>query len=308
MQESQKRQVVNTEGVVGVLHGPAAHGPHPAVLVLGGSEGRVPERAAATLAREGFVAMAVAYFGVPPLSAHLVEVPLEYLAGVVGWLRRRGDVDGERIVVLGRSRGGELALLLASTFPDSIRAVVAYAPSSVVWQAAPPAPRSSNTGPRSSWTLYGEPLPFVPVAGPSPAEVARLVRGEPISFRPSFERGLHQAALDGATLAAATIAVERISGAVLLVSGDADLLWPSTLQSEMIISRLAEHAHPFPARHLHYEDAGHLVGVPGTRELAASATPFLMGGSPGSDEAASRDSWPIALSFLRTEPGQSSVR
>jgi hypothetical protein len=36
----------------------------------------------------------------------------------------------------------------------------------------------------------------------------------------------------------ATIQVERIQGAILLISGERDRLWPATLMSEQIMSRL----------------------------------------------------------------------
>ena len=58
-----KRVSVHSEQVHGVLYMPASGGPRPTAVVLGGSEGGAPERAAATLASEGFAAMAVAFAG-----------------------------------------------------------------------------------------------------------------------------------------------------------------------------------------------------------------------------------------------------
>jgi len=59
--------------VTGKLHGylflPAGKGPYAAVLVLGGSEGGVPQAKAEWLARHGYAALALAYFryeGLPP--------------------------------------------------------------------------------------------------------------------------------------------------------------------------------------------------------------------------------------------------
>ncbi|MEU6410844.1 acyl-CoA thioester hydrolase/BAAT C-terminal domain-containing protein [Microbispora sp. NPDC046933] len=296
-----RRTEVREKGLVGVLFSPPSEGPHPTVIVLGGSEGGVPERAAAALAGEGFAAMATAYFGVDPLPRHLVEIPLEYFAGVIEWLRGREEVDRRRLGVLGRSRGGELALLLASTYPDAIGAVAAYVASGVVWQATPADPAAMPSAPRSSWTLGGRPVPFVPAARPTAAEGAvflSFLRGEPVAFRPFFERAMGQRE----AVAAAAIAVEKINGPVLLLSGGADRLWPSGDFAEAVMRRLADYGHPFPYRHLHYAEAGHLIGVPGTMYGPGGHRfgPILMGGGREPDEAASRDAWPTVVSFLRT--------
>ena len=61
-------------------------------------------------------------------------------------------MSGERVGVIGTSRGGELVLLLGATFPQVV-AVVANVPSHVVWRRG---------GTRSAWTYRGEPLPAVP--------------------------------------------------------------------------------------------------------------------------------------------------
>lgn len=77
--------------------------------------------------------MALAYFAVPGtgLPAELVDIPLKDFAGALAWLRNQPAVDPAH-VALGASRGGELALLLAATYPQQLQAVAAYVPSSVV--------------------------------------------------------------------------------------------------------------------------------------------------------------------------------
>jgi len=49
-------------GLHGMLFEPSTPGPHPGVLVLGGSEGGLPSRNAAWLASYGYAAFALAYF------------------------------------------------------------------------------------------------------------------------------------------------------------------------------------------------------------------------------------------------------
>lgn len=302
-----KRIVIHEDGIVGALYRPEPPGPYPAVIVLGGSEGGVPERAAAKLAGEGFAAMALAYFGIDPLPRYLVEIPLEYVASAIAWLKQPGEVDANRLAVLGRSRGGELALLLASTYPESLRAVVAYVASGIAWQAPPSDPRAFRNAITSSWSLGGEPVPFLAMARPTRAETTHLLdflHGKPVALRPFFERALQQQA----AASRATIAVEKINGPVMLLSGGSDQLWPSRDLAEMVMKRLEIHRHPFPYRHLCYDEAGHLIGIPETIDRSHRLTPGrpLMGGSPEADEAASRSSWPLVVAFLHAALGVST--
>jgi dienelactone hydrolase len=296
-----KRIRVRAHGVVGALYLPESAGPHPAVVVLGGSEGGAPERAAAQLASGGFAAMAVAYFGVDPLPRELEEIPLEYFAGAFAWLAQRPEVSVGSLSVIGRSRGGELALLLAAHFPEVIKAVVAYVPSHVVWQSAPSSRLLARATARSSWTFGGRPVPFVPAASVTAEdreEFASFHAGRPIAFRPQFERAM----LQRDAVAEAAIPIERITGPVLLLSAGDDQLWPSRTLCELAVQRLEQHGHRFAHRHVCYEAAGHLLGIPGTMygPHAPSFPTLIMGGTPAADVQASRDSWPMVVDFLHS--------
>jgi dienelactone hydrolase len=67
------------------------------------------------------------------LPDDLIDIPLEYFEIGIGWMGRQPKVQGDRLGVIGGSRGGELVLLLGSTFKQ-IKAVVAFVPSGVVWR------------------------------------------------------------------------------------------------------------------------------------------------------------------------------
>lgn len=302
MEEAQPTRRSVEEGLVGTLFLPARRplGPRPAVVVLGGSGGGLREEGARAFAGEGFAALALAYFGVKPLPEELVEIPLEYFGRAFSWLEEQPEVDAGRIAVVGGSKGGELALLLGATYPEDVKAVVGYVPSGLAWQGISFSPRGLLAGPKSSWTLRGKPVPFLPFAAPRFSEIPSLVGfvlGKPAVLAPIYERALD----DEDAVKRAAIPVERIRGPVLLVSGADDRLWPSSRLSEMVIERLEAHGHPYPHEHLRYEEAGHLITIP--EAMPPPEEPglkrFELGGSREINEAASADAWPKVLAVLR---------
>ena len=277
--------------------------PLPAVVVLSGSGGGFDIDKAAVLARHGFATLALAYFGVPPLPTWLHRIPLDYFEAAFGWLAAQPEVDSQRIGVLAVSRGAELALLLGSMF-SQIRAVVAYAPSSVAWAAGGREKESGEIIP--SWTHRGQPVPFAPLPlrrfiFRSAVPVALLKR--PVMFRDLFRAGLR----NGKAISAAEIPVERIRGPILLISGGDDHLWPAAEMSERIVARLKKHNFVHPVEHLHYPLAGHMLRYPYLPTTAReSRNPHLrgarysFGGTPSADAEAQADSWRRAIEFLRT--------
>ena len=293
------REPVRDDGLVGTFFGPADGTARPGVLVVGGSDGGLSEGMAALFASHGFAVLALAYFRAEHLPPDLMEIPLEYFETAIRWLGRRASVAAGGLGVVGRSRGGELALLLAATFPE-ITAVVGYVPSGVVHAGIAASP-AAGAAPRSAWTYRGKPLPFVPppIDGRSPGP-ATASPDAPLELTPLFLKCLQ----DRAAVEAAAIAVERIRGPVLLISGEDDRLWPSPVLAEIAAARLA--AHTRAVTHLRYSGAGHMIGPVG---LPATANTILhplrgramaLGGTPAGNAAAAADSWPRVLQFLRT--------
>jgi len=132
---------------------------HPAILLLGGSEGGVPDYPPAyMLAARGYPVLALAYFRAPGLPRTLQRIPLEYFRRALDWLRVRPQVDPRRLTTFGISRGGELSLILASTFRDLVHGAVSYVGADVAV--------SSPTDPQQpAWTFRGKPLGIsIPVA------------------------------------------------------------------------------------------------------------------------------------------------
>jgi len=275
----------------------------PVVIVLSGSGGGFDLDKAALIARHGFAAFALAYFGTPPLPTWLHHIPLEYFEAGFGWLSAQAEVDGQRLGLLAVSRGAELALLLGSRFPQ-IRSVLAYAPSSVVWAAGGRDKQSGELPP--SWTYGGKAIPFVPLPlrqfiFRSAIPVALLKR--PVMFRDLFRAGLR----NSKAVAAAAIPVERINGPIMLVSSGDDHLWPAEEMSEAIVARLKEHSFAHRVEHLHYPNAGHMLRYPYLPTTARdSRNPHLrnarysFGGTAAADAEAQADSWRRAIAFLKS--------
>ncbi|MBI4279728.1 MAG: acyl-CoA thioesterase/BAAT N-terminal domain-containing protein [Armatimonadetes bacterium] len=291
------RTDVREDGLVSVFFQPTGRGPHPAVLVLGGSGGalRWSEQVAALLASRGCAALALAYFDMEHLPPNLVEIPLDYFAPALQWLRARPDVTPGKTAVVGASKGGELALLLGATYPE-ITAVVAYVPSNVVHEGITRG--ADGRAGKSSWAYRGEPLPFLP-RRPG-GEIRREV---PVALTPVYLDALRNQ--DPGIVEWAAIPVERIRGPVLLISGHDDQLWPSPVFSELVIKRLSERRHPYPFRHLCYENAGHSVGPPPylPTTVTQSRHPIrdivlLSGGDTRGNATAKAQGWAEVLRFL----------
>ncbi len=293
--EDVEATVVHERGLSGLFFRPNAVGSRPSVIVVGGSSGGLmfASQVAALLASHGFASLALAYFGSKGLPEHLVEIPIEYFAHAMAWLSQQRGVASNGIAVVGRSRGAELALLLGSRFP-TIRAVVAYCPSNVVWNGL----RAGTLAEASAWTESGRSLPFVPLTSPSlSAQLQHALGRPPIALTPVFD-----AALDGPRPTEAFIAVEKTNGPVLLVSGESDEMWPATRMGDEIMQRLAAHAHPFASRHCHYASAGHLMRAPGVPTTVLQGR-YALGGNGPAQASANRAAWSETLAFLATTLG-----
>jgi len=279
-------------GFVGRVHQPDESTRAPAILLVGGSSGGIgwQDLMATELAQRGFVALALAYVRMDDLPQDLERIPLEYFDRAIDWLSHQPYVDAARLGIGGVSKGGELALLLASMHPE-IKAVAAFVPSGVVFQsitaavaaaAYAQARQQAAVGayfPKtSSWAYCGMDVPFV--------AYGRVKN--PRSVADFYLAGLEQAD----SLEPATIKVERINGPILLLTGRDDKQWPSTKLSEMIVKRLTAKRFPHEFEHFAYEDAGHLIASITTNDV------IHLGGTRDGNNRAQKDGQWRFLSFF----------
>lgn len=267
-----ERVTLHEDSLRGVLFVPAGKGPHPGILVLGGSEGGMPARRAAWFASHGYAALAFAYFRFDDLPRELNDIPLECFGQALAWMARRPEIDPNRLAVAGTSRGGELALQLGSIY-TGIKAVIAYVPANVRY----PACCGIAAARESAWTWKGNGLAFT-----------RFDRaGRPVG-----------------TLNA-EIAVEHTQGPILLISGGEDGVWKSSAMTDAIVARLKREHFRYEVVRLNYAHAGHSAGrpeiVPSWQSWIrnpASGRDTEMGGTPAGNAESTLDAPPKVLEFL----------
>ncbi len=280
------REHIDREGITGTLFHPEGRGPHPAVIILSGSGGGISEPRAALMAAHGYAAFALAYFGVGSLPKELHEIPVEFIETGLSWLAEHGFVDGDRIGICGYSKGGELALLLGSLYPQ-IKAVAAFSGSAFVWQGI----RFGR--PSSSWTQGGQKLPCLPMKMPL-STLFRLLFGKTVAFRESYERGLKASR----NVEPALIPVERIKGPIFLAAGTDDQVWPAANFADTIVDRLKQHRHPYPCQYLKEKGAGHLVCMPYLPGAQFSRNLIFTSSDPGLNALAAIKAWDAMVGFF----------
>jgi hypothetical protein len=269
--------------------------PAPGLLVLGGSEGGIgwARFLSSLFASHGFTALALGYFGIPNTPSNLLDIPLEYCQAAVNWLSHHSAVGPDNVGIVGNSRGAELGLLLGS-YTQTVGAVVAYAPSGLIWPGC-----GDDEASAAAWTIGGIGLPF---ASPEDYQAAALLQemSTPLTNE-SFE-----AFVSNVTTASSSIPIEGIRGPIMLVSGDDDRVWPAAGLAEVAMLRLGKYGHPFRNRHLRYRSAGHAVGwppgLPSSPPVARHPLDqhrVVLGGTKAGYANSYRDSWPQVLTFLR---------
>lgn len=227
----------------------------PLVVLLGGSEGGLWYGSMGwELTGAGLSTMSLSYFGHEAQPSHLAERPLEPIAALIAEARQSRGAEHRCIAIIGVSKGGELALLLAAYEAELLapsapiaEAVVAAVPSHVVWQAPHATLRI-----RSSWSIGGEPMSFVPYPW--------LSRHLPDVFFNRMEVGryLEDALRNTEAVERALIPVERIERPTLLLAGEHDEMWPSAHMARAVVER-AERLNPQTPVSLDVRPLGHFV-------------------------------------------------
>ena len=137
------------------------------------------------------------------------------------------------------------------------------------------------------WSLDGKPLPWLSSHGEmvigqvlKHATVDRL-RRRPTTHALRLRKGYAKGLTDH-NRAAAAIPVERIDCPMLLLSGEADAMWPSTEMAAEIIARRSR----ADDEHLIFPAAGHFLRPPVPLTTVAHNDDLVSGGTPAGNARA----------------------
>lgn len=220
----------------------------PLLVYFGGSEGgnsmtkphNVKERQ--QYINQGYAMLAVGYFGMEGIPEALDRISLDTIYEEIVLTLNNSNINSNCVAVIGGSKGAELALSLASKYPK-INSVVSLAGSHVVFAG----PSLFADGKTSSFMFNDQELPHVPFT---------------LNMFPSFLMGDYRRASEIALMNIdavedARIKVENINGAILLVSGEKDHIWPSKEMSDEVMKRLKAKGFIHPFNHIVAPDGNH---------------------------------------------------
>lgn len=265
----------------------------PTIILIGG--GHWGDYWGQEFAKLNYVGLSLPYYRKEGLPQLMEEIPLEYFEKAILWLKEQPEVNPNKIIVMGASRNAELALLIASYFPNNIHGVIAFNPSSVSWSNTVLPFNSDSVKP--SWTYKNQAVPYI---------VMDKIKGTPTSTIETltyWKNGLS----DSVAVSNSAISVENINGPILLLSGADDEVWPSAMMSDMIEKRIKMHNFHFDLENIKYENAGHLISSnpnnqssirQGKMDIGGKSYDFNFGGTETGDMEAQKDAAQRVFKFL----------
>lgn len=307
-----KEIAVIDNGITGVLYSPSQVSEKlTGIVLLSGSDGGVPGANAIPknfieeLVSNDFIVLALAYFGLENLPPNLENIDLKYFESAIHWLQVNPDVKKDGIVLMGQSRGGELVLILGTALKQ-LKAIVAYAPSSMVTGGFPYPNQPAWKYEDNALTPY---LGALSGNDPKLTELDDLNLSTHKKLIPIHENteqdpfiiaDLFTARNSMENAKLAEIPVEKIDCPLLLFSGSKDAIWTSTYYCKSIIKRLNAHNSPIKYKHINYEDAGHglIASYDGPIYHPVGKFWCKLGGTPEGNQIANLESLKETIKFL----------
>ncbi|MEQ8261927.1 acyl-CoA thioester hydrolase/BAAT C-terminal domain-containing protein [Pseudohaliea sp.] len=289
---------IEIDRIRGVLFEPIDSGSYPGVVMISGSGGGVYREDAAVLASHGFSVLALGYFNYADLPKHQIGIPLEYFRDAILWFRQH--LGHDRIGMTGPSKGGEGTLVVASSFPELVKAAVPTVPGDLYLCAV-----DEMQVPHAAWTLNGDALPWAGTAEDwSRVPEEYMAPNELQLFNARLNLEPFYAAAD--VYERAAIPVENMRCPVLLIWGEEDEAWPSKLAVERLLKRFEAHGYEYDVESLTARGAGHMFTFPGWPTTLSSTIlhPLLpinmtMGGSAAGIAALQRIGWRRMVEFFK---------
>ncbi|WP_290796473.1 acyl-CoA thioester hydrolase/BAAT C-terminal domain-containing protein [Flavihumibacter sp. UBA7668] len=220
------QDTLNTPNVQAILYKGIGN-KQPLVVGFGGSEGRNAwasrywQKTREEFIQKGYAFLAVGYFGSKGTPAILDKIALDEVYNAISAAKQHPLIDGNKIALIGGSRGADLALLIGTYYSD-ISCVIAMSASHAVF------PGHTQDFTSSCWTYKGKELPFVPV---NEAAIPFMMKQD---LRSSFEAML----MDSIAEKKALIQVEKINGPILLMAATRDEIIPAVEMGKKMAARL----------------------------------------------------------------------
>lgn len=176
-----------------------------------------------SLIEKGYAILAIGYFDSGEHTPkYLDRISLNAIAdSILNIAHANENIDQERIILIGGSKGGELVLNLASRYKQ-FNSVIALSTSHASFPAIT---ISANT---SSWMYNSKEVNYVPAPFKT---IFPALKGD---LYTAFEMMLE----DDEAVEKAEIEVENINGSILIMSAKNDEQWAATDMSNRIIERL----------------------------------------------------------------------
>ncbi|WP_025682745.1 acyl-CoA thioesterase/bile acid-CoA:amino acid N-acyltransferase family protein [Paenibacillus maysiensis] len=293
-----KRQQITDEFMGELFY--SEHSNNKTIVVLGGADG---ERSGLSLlsgplASRGFNVLTVGYFNEEGLPKKLEEIPLEYFETVFSWLQKNPLTHACEIYLHGTSKGGELALLLASKY-NVISKVAVSAPHAYCFQALDGLMSGKNV---SSWSYEGKSLPFIPVDNDIFYEHQRscLEKNTPFGLTTTYKKSVEAAK----NKEDARIKIENANADILLIAGMEDNVWNTYDACVEVMDTLTKHNYKYAYNFLAYKDLGHSIPIPYVVPLSETLNVkmdlgvFTCGGTLKGNSYGQSDSWQKTIEFF----------
>lgn len=242
------RTSVTNEGFEGILF-PGNGTKDKVLIVMSGSDGgmALSTQEAKFYHRNGIPALALGLFKTKQTPKELSHVPVEYAENAVMWLKQQGY---RKIGIDGTSKGSEMALIAASMFSD-ISCVIVRVPSHFVSEGLSGSGKNKAPSGTSCWSCRGKDLPYALYRSRS-FNILKMFMQEKEMHIITFNR-------DKDVTAETLIPIEKIRGAVLMLSSKNDEVWPSFESASYMETRFTETGFPYPHKHIAYEHMSHAV-------------------------------------------------
>ncbi len=260
------KKEVKTNGIVADFFYNKKINNQKVIILLGGSEGgkswssELDNKTRRELLQRGYAILSLAYFGTNGVSPTLQSIPLEYFQKSIDWVLNQPGVDKSGVAVMGVSKGGEAALLLASYFPEKVKAVIGIVPSSNIFQGLEEFKPSNKEV--SSWSYKGKDIPYAPLVKNDNLKRALELweKEQKIEWTEVYRDAIKEPEIDKKS----AIMLEKAKCPIFLLSGKQDLCWASFDMCEKLVKRLNEYNYGFHFEHVTFENADHdVLFVPG---------------------------------------------